>query len=69
MCTYCIGTYVYLDANYMYIYIIHIVVLRKPGDATGHKTVVAVSSLLSLALCQNPVGLTSKSGMFEAVTL
>ena len=20
MCTYCIGTYVYLDANYMYIY-------------------------------------------------
>ena len=51
------------------IYIIHIVVLRKPGDATGHKTVVAVSSLLSLALCQNPVGLTSKSGMFEAVTL
>ena len=55
---------------YVYVYIyIHIVVPRKPGDATGHKTVVSVSSLLSLALCQNPVGLPSKSGMFEAVTL
>ena len=63
MCTYCIDTYVYLDTNYM---CIHIVMLRKPGDAPRHKTIVSVLSLLSLALCQNPVGLRSKSGRFEA---
>lgn len=60
----------YVQRYQLYVCIyIHIVVPRKPGDATGHKTVVSVSSLLSLALCQNPVGLPSKSGMFEAVTL
>ena len=33
--------------------------LRKAGDAPGHKTVVSVLGLLCLALCQNPAGLPS----------
>ena len=36
-----------------------IVMLRKAGNATRHKTVVLVLGFLSMDLCQSPVGLPS----------